>query len=197
MWISRQKSWRHKQRPPSAQTVSGLRLRDSGTASRGGASWWIWWTVTAATAGAPGGTGSLPVQGQLRTRRWWGSEERLESSLFSALTQEPGAPGQHRHLEEYDQEPQIFSCSRSRKEGPLVSPLCRVLAWETLTVAAGFRSWPCGPWRRGCPPWGRDWKVVAEPQKTLGFLVSGGDKNSIRGQRRGLITQSFCAIEFY
>ena len=40
------------------------------------------------------------------------------------------------------------------------------------------------------------WEVVGEPRKDTGILALP-EENSIRGQRRGLITQSFCVIKFY
>ena len=40
------------------------------------------------------------------------------------------------------------------------------------------------------------WKFVAEPQKTLIFLPPE-EKNSIWGQWRSLIAQTFCVIQFY
>ena len=63
----------------------------------------------------------------------------------------------------------------------------------------------CGKW---LPIWtGRDWRAAgrrsdresrfsAEPQKTQGFLASGGGEFN-QGQRWGLIAQSFCVIKFY
>ena len=38
------------------------------------------------------------------------------------------------------------------------------------------------------------WKAAAESREDTGIL---GPWNSIRGQRRGLIAQSFCVIKFY
>ena len=40
-----------------------------------------------------------------------------------------------------------------------------------------------------------DWKVVVESRRRDSWPPE--EKNSIRGQRRGLIAQSFCVIKFY
>lgn len=119
-----------------------------------GASWWIWWTVTAATAGAPGGTGSLPVQGQLRTT----GTDRLQRSTWSLLCSQRwlrslGLQDSTGIWGVWSGASDLQAAPGAIKRDPRV-PLCRVLAWETLIVAAWIHSWPCGPWTEGLPALG-------------------------------------------
>ena len=71
--------------------------------------------------------------------------------------------------------------------GDLPEP--RIKPASPVSPALAGRSVPLCPQQRGY------WKGVAEPQKKPGFWPLEV-KSSSQGQRQGLITQSFCAIEF-